>query len=392
MNVLSLFDGISCGMVALERAGIPVERYTAYEIDKYAIQISEKNYPEIEHCGNVFDADFSKYEGYDLLIGGSPCTYWSIAKKDRETTTKGDGFKLFLQYVRALEQSKCKYFLFENVYSMDNKISSEITKRLGVEPITINSALVSAQSRKRLYWTNIPGVTQPQDKGILLKNILVSGITDRDKSRTVCGSCGRITTREYFKTHQGTMAFEPVILNDLNGKSQTIKSQYGKTALANAMHKGSFGATMVVEPVCVQEQLIGRKAQQDSTYKRQYEPRKDGKSGTLTTGNRQVSVLCPARIGEIGKYQQDKVYSVVGKSVTLKSNGGSGGANTGLYKIDLPDGDYIIRKLSPVECERLQTLPDNYTEGISNTQRYKCIGNGWTVDVISHILKNLKEV
>lgn len=254
-------------MVALERAGIPVDRYVAYEIDKYAIQVSQKNYPQIEQCGDVTTADFTQYKGFDLLIGGSPCTYWSIAKNNREITPDGIGGKLFMQYVRALKESGCKYFLYENNYSIHQNIKDFISEQLGVKPIMINSALVSAQQRKRCYWTNIPNVKQPEDKGILLKDILESGIPYQDKSH---------------------------------------------------------------------------------------------------------------------------FYSVRGKSVTLSANGGGQGARTGLYKIDLPDGEYLIRKLTPIEAERLQTLPDNYTENISNTQRYKCIGNGWTADVIAHILKNLK--
>lgn len=288
LKVLSLFDGISCGMVALERAGIPVKRYVAYEIDQYATQISKKNYPDIRHHGDVFKGDFTKYKGCDLLIGGSPCTYWSIAKQGREITPDGIGGQLFMQYVRALRESGAKYFLYENNFSIHKDIKNFISEQLGVQPIMINSALVSAQQRKRCYWTNIPGVTQPEDRGILLKDILENTTTDRKVD------------------------------------------------------------------------------------------------GLITT---------PIRIGNIGKTtgQANRVYSVRGKSVCLQSQAGGSGAKTGLYKIDLPDGDYIIRKLTPVEAERLQTLPDNYTEGISNSQRYKCIGNGWTVDVIAHILSFLKE-
>lgn len=175
MKVLSLFDGISCGMVALERAEIEVERYVAYEIDKYAIQVSKKNYPQIEHKGNVFDADFKQYKGFDLLIGGSPCTYWSIAKNNRETTPDGQGGQLFMQYVRALKESECRWFLYENNYSIHKNIKAFISEQLGVEPIMINSALVSAQTRKRCYWTNIPNVSQPEDKGILLEDIIIGG-------------------------------------------------------------------------------------------------------------------------------------------------------------------------------------------------------------------------
>lgn len=265
MKVLSLFDGISCGMVALERTGIYVEEYSAFEIDKYANKISEKNYPEIKRYGDVFDGNFRKFKGYDLLIGGSPCTYWSIVRNNRETSCDGEGFRLFMQYVCALEESKCPYFLYENNYSIHQNIKDEISKCLGVQPTMINSALVSAQQRKRCYWTNIPGIVQPEDKGILAKDILTSGT--------------------------------PV--NILNGKSRTIKASYARTSLANALRGDGFGATMVYDRCA-------------------------------------------------------------------------------------------FRKLSPVEAERLQTLPDGYTEGVSNNQRYKCIGNGWTVDVIAHILKNMK--
>ena len=170
MKVLSLFDGISCGMLALQRAGIPVECYDAFEIDKYAVTVSKRNFPVIVHHGNVYDGDFTQFQGYDLLLGGSPCTYWSIAKKDREVDCNGEGFRLFKEYVRALEESGCKYFLYENNYSVHQRIKDEITRVLGVEPIMINSALVSAQNRKRCYWTNIPFASFPADKGILLKN------------------------------------------------------------------------------------------------------------------------------------------------------------------------------------------------------------------------------
>ena len=172
MNVLSLFDGISCGRVALERAGIPVERYVAYEIEPTAIQISKNNYQSIEHCGDVFEANFTEYQGFDLLIGGSPCTHWTIANHRREVTPDGEGGRLFMQFVRALKESGCKYFLYENNASMHSDIKEFITSNLGVKPIMINSALVSAQDRKRLYWTNIPGVTQPSDRNIYLSDIV----------------------------------------------------------------------------------------------------------------------------------------------------------------------------------------------------------------------------
>ena len=284
-----------------------MEKYDAFEIDKYAIQISKKNFPEIVHHGNVFYGDFTQFEGYDLLIGGSPCTYWSIAKKNREINPNGEGFRLFKEYVRALKESKCRYFLYENNNSIHKNIKDEISKYLGIQPIMINSSLVSAQQRKRCYWTNIPNVTQPENKGILLNDILDNAVGWQDKSYCMTAS-------------------------------------YSGAIFSNTLERKQ--RTMAAVPIC---------------------------------------------IGQYGKGGQgQRIYSVRGKSVTLSANGGGQGAKTGLYKIDLPDGDYVIRKLTPIEAERLQTLPDDYTAGISNTQRYKCIVNAWTADVIAHILRGLK--
>lgn len=176
MKVLSLFDGISCGMVALERAGITVERYVAYEIEPSAIKISQKNYSQIEHCGDVTKADFSKYSGFDLLIGGSPCQDLSLYKTSSTEGWLGlEGSKsnLFFHYVRALKECKPKYFLLENVASMEKRWVDVISEELGVEPVMINSSLVCAAERKRLYWTNIPNVTLPDDKGITLGDIVL---------------------------------------------------------------------------------------------------------------------------------------------------------------------------------------------------------------------------
>ena len=232
MKVLSLFDGISCGMVALERAGIPVERYVAYEIDEDAKTVSNDNYPNIEQCGDVFNADFSQYKGFDLLIGGSPCTYWSIAQSadKRETTSSGIGFELFMQYVRALHESGCTYFLYENNKSMSKEIKAEITKRLGVEPILINSALVSAQSRERLYWTNIPNVELPVDKHISLIDILVNddfkpyngGELIREKP-----NLEEKTDKMYMIGATNKQKSIGCRVYDLHGKAKTLCSQAG---------------------------------------------------------------------------------------------------------------------------------------------------------------------
>lgn len=287
MKVLSLFDGISCGMVALERAGIKVDRYVAYEIEKYAIQVSEKNYPQIEHKGDVFDANFKEYKGFDLLIGGSPCTYWSIAKagRGRETTSSGLGWELFSQYVRALKEAKPKYFLYENNKSMSPMIKAEITKALGVEPIMLNSSLVSAQNRERLYWTNIP-VEPLKDKGICLKDIIEHGAVDREKSLCLARRYAGFT----------------------GSQSYLCRRYFGK----------SFGQAVFE--------------------------------------------------GDI-----DKIKNEWKENPYFDSQ------------------DINIRPLTVVECERLQTLPDNYTKGISERAAKEAIGNGWTVDVIAHIFKHLKD-
>ena len=390
MKVLSLFDGISCGRLALERAGLPVECYDAFEIDKYAVTVSKSNYPGIFHHGDVFDGDFTKFKGYDLLLGGSPCTYWSIARKGRETTSDGMGFKLFMEYVRALHESGCRYFLYENNYSIHQNIKDEISRYLGVDPVMINSALLSAQNRKRCYWTNIPNVTQPDDLGIMLADVLENGVPWQNKSYCMTSSYNGAVLYNTLERKQRTMVAIPI--DTIDGKSHTIPATYYKTGENPFSSFGSErGKQRVAVPVIAAAQR-GRYIDSGKT-EQHIEVREDGKSNCLTTVQKNTLVCAPVRVGQVGKGGQgQRIYSVRGKSVTLSANGGGQGAKTGLYKIDLPDGDYIIRKLTPVEAERLQTLPDNYTAGISNTQRYKCIGNGWTVDVIAHILGGLNGI
>lgn len=302
INVLSLFDGIACGYEAFNRCGILIDKYYASEIDKYAITIANKNHPDIIQLGDINNIDFTQFiDKVDIIIGGSPCIDLSILKHDR-MGLDGDKSGLFYKFVEAIQTIKPKYFLLENVASMKKEDKETITNILGVEPILINSALVSGQQRNRLYWTNIPDITQPIDKKIKVKDILQKE-------------------------------------NSENTKNKNIKIDY---ILEVAKRKDN-------------------------------EPIKIGKLANLSSG------------------QANRVYSINGKSICLNANGGGGGAKTGLYKIDLPNNEYIVRKLTPIECERLQTLNDGYTEGISNTQRYKTIGNGWTVDVIAHIFSFLKQ-
>jgi len=398
MRILSLFDGISCGMVALERANIPVDKYMAYEIDKYAVSISEKNYPQVKHCGSVVDADFTQYKGFDLLIGGSPCQDLSCAGK--RAGLNGSRSSLFYEYVRALSETNPAYFLFENVASMGKANKEIISKELGVEPIQINSALLSAQSRKRLYWTNIPNVTLPEDKGILLQDILEYGISYSEKSCCITSRYQGMSFERDFIRRQRTGVAQPVCMRYVRtetGKklrkdyeAGIIKHGYNEHCILSPRTDGKAStlcSTLNNEHIiCIPSALRNR------GNGKQVELRSDNKANCLTGVMSDSMVSVPVRIGNINNSnsQGHRVYSVKGKSISLSANGGGMGAKTGLYKIDLPDGDYIIRKLTPVECERLQTLPDNYTKGVSNTQRYKMLGNGWTVDVIAHILRNIR--
>ena len=265
VSVLSLFDGMACGMLAFLKLGIKPSNYYAYEIDKYAIKTTKHNFPNIKQCGDVFEANFTQYEGIDYLIGGSPCTFWSIAQSPdkRETTASGLGWKLFSQYVRALNEAKPKYFLYENNKSMSKAIYKSISEAFGFEPILINSALVSAQNRNRYYWCgkrNDDGtyskvdIPQPEDKGILLKDVLDNAIRfsrkigvcePKDKSLVICASDWRGINRNQV---QNAVA-EPVNTTD-EGKSQTIKAQYQQTSVANiCKYTSTYGASGVAEPV-----------------------------------------------------------------------------------------------------------------------------------------------
>ena len=260
MNVLSLFDGMACGRIALERCGYNVTNYYASEIDKYAMKVAKANYPDIQHLGDVRSVITDDLPDIDLLIGGSPCQGFSFA--GRHLNFQDQRSRLFFEYVRILEETQPRYFLLENV-RMSKESERVISEFLDCEPVTINSNLVSAQNRHRLYWTNIPVDGLPDDKGIKLADIIESGNVDRDKAHCI-----------------------------------------------------------------------------DANY---------WKGGNLKS-----------------YFEKNRRQLVFGQSVD----------------------DY--RKLSPIECERLQTVPDNYTAHVSNTQRYKMLGNGWTVDVISHILKNME--
>ena len=289
-----------------------------------------------------------------VLLGGSPCTYWSSARtKDRETKPEGLGWELFENYEIALEKFRPDFFLYENNKSMAPAIRERITAELGVEPILINSALVSAQSRWRLYWTNIPGVEQPEDCGILVRNILESGVSWKEKAYTLRASAGQ---------HQGI-----------------------SNILRSITTNGKFGYLGAAEPVRIG--VIENAAQNaafDSRQYRVYSP--SGKSVTLSgtdgglgagTGLYAVPASSPALQTGEASAKTKPIYEVLNGQITIKGQ---------RYPIDLMDGWYIIRKLTALECMRLQTVPEDYIFPVSDTQAYKMLGNGWTVDVIAHIL------
>lgn len=389
INVLSLFDGISIAQQALKEVEIPIKNYYASEIDKWAIAITQKNFPGTIQLGDVKNVEKEMVEDIDLIIGGSPCQDLSIANKNREGL-QGSRSRLFYEFVRLVKEVKPKYFILENVNSMPKESKQIITNELfGIEPVMINASLVSAQNRKRLFWVGkLVGDTyekveieQPKDRGILLKDILEKNIDEK-----------------YF-----------------------LK----KESLNRIINRG---CPIVNEPTCW------------NNYNKKLV--KNGKTNTLTLPHyNSTRLVLPIRIGSLNKESQgDRIYSLEGKSVNLSANGGGGGAKTGLYAIavaqrgrHLVNGkrkdilgakteqrmefggnksnmlstvqkdSYVlkndkIRKLTPIECERLQSLPDNYTAkgiingkeiDISDTQRYKTLGNGFNCEVIKHILRQL---
>lgn len=437
MKVLSLFDGMACGMIAMQLAGVDVESYDAYEIDKYAIKTAQHNFPMIKEHGDVFDADFTQYEGVDFLVGGSPCTYWSIAQtKNRETVASGMGWELFSQYVRALHEAKPKYFIYENNKSMSKAIRASIDQTFGFEAVLINSALVSAQNRQRLYWVgkrNDDGtyskvnVEQPEDRGILLRDILENGIAWKEKSYNLTTCCCRAIPEDTLKRHMHTMVAESVNITQ-DGKAQCLRATYYKDGIRNMVGNTVDRKTCVAEPIRIGTiENDAKNPSHDSQQYRVYSP--DGKGVTLCgnggglgakTGlyavphdcdvvitensircqrrdqkhstvqgshvnftDGKIQTLSPSHIQNIIEHKRDKkypVYEVRNGLITIKGK---------QYPIKLKDGYYIIRKLTVRECMRLQTVPEWYEFPVSDTQAYKMLGNGWTVDVIAHILKAL---
>jgi DNA (cytosine-5)-methyltransferase 3A len=317
MNVLSLFDGISCAQIALNRIGIKYDKYFASEIEKSSIEVTQHNYPNTIQLGDVSKINVNDLPKIDLLCGGSPCQNLSLAGTMKGMSTKDDvkiinleqyldlksqGFEfegqsyLFWEYIRLLKELKPKYFLLENVLML-KEWEDLISENVGVKPIMINSSLVSGQDRKRLYWTNIPNVIQPTNKEIQFKDIL-----------------------------------------DDNPKENLYLKE---------------------------------------TYSERYFP----------TNKYKLDKFKSCVIGKLSKYQGDRVFDVDGKSSSLSANGGNNGG--GGCNIIFDPKTNKLRKLSVNECEKLQTVPVNYTSIAKPSNSYKMLGNGWTVDVIAHIFKNI---
>lgn len=343
-------------------------------------------------------------EKLKLLLGGSPCTRWSIAQaKNRETEPSGIGWELFLNYKIALLKYKPDYFLYENNKSMSTAIRAQITRELGVEPIEINSALVSAQSRKRLYWTNIPSVELPEDRGILLRDILEAGVVWKEKAYTLRASHGpHGGPSSVIKTikEPGKFSFngvaEPVRIGtiesaaknaDFDSQQYRVYSPDGKSVTLCSQGGGvGTKAGLYATPVRVGTiESEAKNADFDSHHYRVYSP--DGKSVTICFHGSDVETMLSAhgeRTNSQGRLvivaadgKEKPVFSVQDGQITIKGK---------QYPIKLADGFYIIRKLTVTECKRLQTVPDDYVFPVSDTQAYKMLGNGWTVDVIVHIL------
>jgi len=421
MKVLSLFDGMSCGQLALNKLGIKVDKYYASEIDKYAIQVTQANFPETIQVGDVCNLKAEDYQDIDLILAGSPCQGFSFAGK--QLAFDDPRSALFFEFIRLLKEIKPKYFLLENV-KMKKEFLEVITDQVSacypefqgkdlfggrIEPILINSALVSAQSRQRYYWTNIPNVEQPEDLGIVLRDIL-----EDDGQADLVGNGGREAFKEniqkgtallardwkgwntYGMTGVQTTPKQVGIASDINGHDilKRVYSPDGKSPTLNTMGGGNrepkvvSGGALRARSKDKDGKNIGWK---ETKPKQMLELRKDEKANAVSTVSKD-SIVVSEKTNQINPskkasgrqpYIQDRVFHKDGKSHALTESFADR-TNVGEHN------ELTWRKLTPLECERLQTVPDNYTNHVSKTQRYKMLGNGWTVSVISHILGNME--
>ena len=558
MKVLSLFDGMSCGRIALDQLGIPVEKYYASEIDKYAIQVSQANYPDIVQVGDICNLDAEDYKDVDLMIAGSPCQGFSFAGK--QLAFNDPRSALFFEFIRLLKEIKPKYFLLENV-RMKKEFLQVISEQVsecypeipfGIEPIFINSSLLSAQSRQRFYWTNIPNIKQPEDKGIVLRDILEDNFdSERDKSHCIDANYHKgASVEQYKKKSRRQLVNKPIKVGMNVEEVKVRKHKVDISGLQQLLRQAKTDSQKTNKTIATQTDLPITKVEhwfrtdnsfaipgddvwfklkevlniQTESYDQQimefeyrdgvYETKQrvyseDGKSPTITASNTEQMIETkpklvgrdntlghdilkriysedgksptitahagkgtvpkietkPKQVGVAvdikGHDQIKRVYSPEGKSPTVTTCGGghrepkvvTGGAlrgrayddqgkrmdqggnsvanktkqmlelrrdnksnalttvnkdslvvspireksktvrSGGRGSYDRHEWDSVDelhwRKLSPKECERLQTVPDDYTNHVSNTQRYKMLGNGWTVAVIKHIFQNM---
>ena len=478
MKVLSLFDGMSCGMIALDRLGIKVDKYYASEVDKYAIQVSQNNYPEIIQVGDVCNIKAEDYQDIDLILAGSPCQGFSFAGK--QLAFDDPRSSLFFEFVRLLKEIKPKYFLLENV-NMKKEFLDVISEQVsacypelpfGIERIKINSALVSAQNRVRWYWTNIPEITQPEQRGIVLRDILetnslVENLEKVQKPLKVGMNVETVKVRKHevdikslqyvlremkaeskktnrqiaeeldmpvtkvehwFRTDSSfaipgddiwfklkellgiqTEVFDQSIMefeyrDGVFETKQRVYSEKGKSPTITATNKEQYIETHdTPQHIGTAEDINGH-----DILKRVYS--EDGKSPTVNTcggGNREPKVVVQSyrevrteeakRLRRESKQKTGKDHTPFrAKKIVPREDGKVGTVTPGLnndHMISLTrdkDQDVYWRKITPIEAERLQTVPDNYTDCVSTTQRLKCLGNGWTIEVITHILKNME--
>lgn len=399
IKVLSLFDGISCARVALDRAGIEVAQYYSSEIDKYAMQISAKNWPEIWQVGSVdrVMSDFKGRGGFypamhyrvdvDLLIGGSPCQDLSIAKKDRKGLD-GDRSGLFWEYVRILNEVKPKYFILENVASMPKEAKALISETLGVEPIMIDAALVSAQRRKRLFWVGkLVGdkyeqvmIPLPEDRGIFLKDILQLE-SEVDEKYYIKDSTLQTILE---KMRQGKPLAQAFRIHQTDGKGVTLSALGGGCGAKTGLYcVSTLTERRTEEAKRIRSESMKNGKDWSPRRGKELVMRDDGKANTLTTGitKEHLVVLVGKARGKNPGYESSE------KTATLTGSSWQHNYFLKLYN----EGKLVVRKLTPIECERLQSInKDGYTSCVSDAQRYKACGNAFNVEVIAHILKSMK--
>lgn len=441
---------MSCGRLALDRLGIKVDKYYASEIDKYAIQVAQANYPDTIHIGDVCDIKAEDYQDIDLILAGSPCQGFSFAGK--QLAFDDPRSALFFEFVRLLKEIKPKYFLLENV-KMKKEFLDVISEQVSacypdfeggdmfggkIEPILINSALVSAQNRQRYYWTNISGVEQPEQRGIVLRDILENGFdSERDKSYCLDANYYKGSSVEnYFKKSRRQMVYQDEThdtpkqvgtAEDINGHDilKRVYSPDGKAPTLNTMGGGNREPKVVVDVRSMTEvrndEANRIRAEHKKKTGKDWSPRsmrhlverEDEKSNALTSAltkqhilkitedvvvqsYREVRTDEAKRLRRESKQKTGKDHTPFrAKELIPREDGKVGTITPNLnndHQISLSkdeSSDVYWRKLTCVECERLQTVPDNYTNHVSNTQRYKMLGNGWTIEVIAHILKNI---